>query len=117
MALADPQTVTIDSVPYTCNRVETEKTKSVYQTTDENLKLTVSHQESKSRTRRMIRLDQRVVAADPLTSENEYKGLGIYMVIDEPEFGFDDADIADIAAGLQALCDSTFLGKVLGAQH
>lgn len=117
MALSDPQTVTIDSTPYTCNRVETEKTRSVYQTSDENLKLTVSHQETKTRTRRMVRLDQRVIAEDPLTAVNEYKGLGIYLVIDEPEFGFDDTDIANVVAGLQALCDSTFIGKVCGAQH
>jgi hypothetical protein len=65
----------------------------------------------------MIRIDNRVVAADPLTSVNEYKSLGVYIVIDEPEYGFDDGDIEDIAAGLFDLADATFLGKVLSNQH
>lgn len=117
MALADPQTVTIDSTPYTCNRVLDDGNKSEYVTADGNLKLTVSHQSNKGRIRRMTRLDSRVVAADPLTSINEYKSLGCYIVIDEPDFGFDDDDIADIVAGLQALTDGTFIGKILGGQH
>lgn len=117
MALADPQTVTIDTTPYTCNRISSDGFKSVYATSDENLRLTVSHQESKNRTRRMVRLDQRVVAADPLSSVNEYKNLGVYLVVDEPEFGFDDTAIDNVAQGLQALCDSTFMAKILGNQH
>lgn len=117
MALADPQTLTVDSTPYTLNRVRSEGTRSEYASSDEAWKLTVSIQESKNRTRRMIRIDNRVVAADPLTALNEYKSLGVYVVIDEPEYGFADEDIADIAAGLFGLADATFLGKVLGGQH
>jgi len=117
MALADPQTLTVDSTPYTLNRVKSDGYRSEYASDDEAFKLTVSHQESKDRTRRMIRVDNRVVAADPLTSVNEYKSLGVYIVIDEPEYGFEDADIEDITAGLFALADSTFLGKVLSNQH
>ena len=117
MALADPQTLTVDSTPYTLNRVKSDGYRSEYATDDEAYKLTVSHQESKNRTRRMVRVDNRVVAADPLTSVNEYKSLGVYVVIDEPEYGFDDDDIDDVAQALFALADSTFLGKVLGNQH
>lgn len=117
MALTDPQTVTINATPYTCNRISSDGFKSVYATSDETLRLTVSHQENKGRTRRMVRLDQRVVAADPLSSVNEYKSLGVYVVIDEPEFGFSDTDIDYVVQGLAALTDSTFVGKVLGNQH
>lgn len=117
MALTDPQTITIDAVPYTCNRVKSDGYKSIYATADENLKLTVSHQEVKDRTRRMVRLDQRVVAADPLTSVNEYKGLGVYLVIDEPEFGFSDTVIDDVVQALAAWLSSANVAKVLGAEH
>lgn len=115
--LSDPQTITIDSTPHSLAKVSTEKTRSEYQTPDESLRLTVSHQSSKNRTRRMVRVDQRVVAADPLTSVNEFKTAGIYIVIDEPEYGFDDADLENLAAGLTALTDAEFLGKVLGGEH
>lgn len=117
MALADPQTVTIDSTPITCNRISTVDTKSVYASADEALKLTVSHQESKGRTRRMARLDQRVVATDPLTSVNEYKTLGVYVVIDEPEYGFADDDIDNVVQGLAAWLASATVLKILGSQH
>lgn len=117
MALADPQTFTVDTTPYTLNRVKSDGYRSEYVTDDEAFKLTVSHQESKGRTRRMIRIDNRVVAADPLTSVNEYKNLGVYIVLDEPEYGFDDTDIDDVVQGLFALADSTLIGKILGGQH
>lgn len=117
MALADPQTITINAVPNTCNRTRVEPTKSVYTTADESLKLTISHQEVKGRTRRMVRLDKRVVAADPLTSVNEYKDLGVYLVIDEPEYGFTDDDIDKASAGLIAWLTSANVLKVLASQH
>lgn len=118
MALADPQTVTINSVAKTLNRIRSENTKSVYQTDDENFRLTISHQETKNgRTRRMARLDCRVVAANPLTSVNEYKELGIYVVIDEPEYGFDDATIDLDAAGFIAWLSQATRLKILASQH
>lgn len=117
MAFSDPQTITVNTVAQTLNRIKADGYRSEYLEADEEFKMTISHQESKDRTRRMVRVDQRVVASDPLTSENEYKSLGLYIVIDEPEYGFDDDDVADIAAGLFTLADSTFIGKVLGNQH
>lgn len=117
MALADPQTVTIDSTPITLNRIKSDGLRSEYASADESLKLTVSHQESATRTRRMVRLDNRVVAADPLTSVNEYKNLGVYIVIDEPEYGFSDDDIDDVVQGLAAYLASATVAKVLSSQH
>lgn len=117
MALADPQTITVNTVAQTLNRVSSEKSKSVYKTADEQYTFTVSHQESGKRTRRMVRVDQRVVAADPLTSVNEYKSLGCYLVIDEPEYGFTDTQIDYVVQALAAWCDATNVGDVLSHQH
>lgn len=117
MALQDPQTVTIDSVPSTLNRVQSDGTKSVYASADGNLKVTVSHLANKGRTRRMARIDKRIVAADPLSSVQEYKTLGVYVVIDEPEFGFADDAIDDIVQGFKAWLTSGIVTAVLGNQH
>lgn len=117
MAFSDPQTVTIDSVPFTLNRIKSDGYRSEYADSDESLKMTVSHQETKTRTRRMIRLDQRVVAADPLTSVNEYKDLGVYLVVDEPEYGFDDDTIDDVIQGFKAWLTTANVLKVLGNEH
>lgn len=117
MALADPQTVTIDSVPIELARIKSDGFRSEYLSSDEVLKMTVSHQEVKGRTRRMVRLDQRVVAADPLSSANEYKSLGVYIVIDEPEYGFDDGAIDNAVQGLIAWLTTANVAKICGNQH
>lgn len=117
MALADPQSVTINAVAKTLNRIKSDGYSSEYATDDEVFKMKVSHQESKSRTRRMVRLDQRVIAADPLTATNEYKTLGCYLVIDEPEYGFADADIDYVVQGLKTWLSTANVLKVLANQH
>jgi hypothetical protein len=65
----------------------------------------------------MIRVDQRVVAADPLTSVNEYKSLGVYLVIDEPEYGFDDDAIYDVVLGLTTWLSEANVLKACSSQH
>lgn len=117
MALADPQTITVNTVAQTLNRIKSDGLRSEYATADEVYKFVVSHQESGKRTRRMVRIDQRVVAADPLSSINEYKTLGVYVVIDEPEYGFTDDAIYDVIAGLLAWLTEANCLKVLASQH
>lgn len=117
MAFTDPQTITIDTVAQTLNRVKSDGYQSIYSKDDESVKLTISHQESKGRTRRMARVDKRVVAADPLTSENEYKSLGVYVVLDEPEYGFSDNDIDDVVQALAAWLTSANVLKICSSQH
>lgn len=112
----DPQSVTIDAVPYSMPRISSDGTKALYCTADEALKMTISHQESKGRTRRMVRLDKRVVAADPLTSVNEYKSVGVYLVVDEPEFGFSDDAIDDIVQGFKTWLSTANVTKILGSE-
>lgn len=116
MAFADPQSVTINAVAKTLNRIKVDGTSSEYATDDEVFKMRISHQESKSRTRRMVRIDQRVVAADPLTSINEYKTAGVYLVIDEPEYGFSDTELDYIVQGLKTWASSANILKVLSNQ-
>lgn len=117
MAFADPQTITISAVAQTLNRTKSDGLRTEYTTADEVYKFTISHQESGKRTRRMVRIDKRIVAADPLSSINEYKSLGVYLVIDEPEYGFTDADIWAVCAGFIAWLTQTNVEKVLATQH
>lgn len=115
--LATPQTITINGVANTCNKIEENKSSSIYATDDGNVKLTVSHQESKSRIRRMARVDKRVIAADPLTATNSYQKLGIYLVIDEPTFGFADADIAFVVEALKTWASNANQLAMLAGRH
>lgn len=115
--LSDPQSVTIDATPHSMPRVSTEPSKSLYSEADETLKMTISHQESRGRTRHMARLDMRVVAADPLTAVNEYQTCGVYLVIDEPEYGFSDDAIDDIVQGFKTWLATATVLKILGGEH
>lgn len=117
MSFADPQTITINGVAKTCNRIKSEGTSSEYATDDEAVKMRISHQESKGHTRRMVRCDQRVVASDPLSSVNEYKTLGVYFVIDEPEYGFTDNEVDYVVQALKTWLSSANALKLLGNQH
>lgn len=114
--LTDPQVVTIDSTPHSLPRVTSGDLRGVFQDATGEYKLTVSHQASKKRVRRMVRLDIKSIVADPLTAENDYENLGIYLVIDEPEFGFADLEIADIVAGFQAWFNAAMVAQVLASQ-
>lgn len=117
MSFTDPQSVTIDAVAYSMPRISTDASKSVYSEATEALKMTVSHQESKGRTRSMVRLDRRVIAADPLTAVNEYKTVGVYLVIDKPEFGFTIDNIDDIVQGFKTWLSTANVSKVCGMEH
>lgn len=117
MAFADPQSITVNTVAKTLNRIKSDGYRSEYATSDEEFKMTISHQESKNRTRRMIRVDQRVVASDPLTSVNEYKSLGVYLVLDEPEYGFSDTEIDYVVQALIAWLTTANVTKVCGNEH
>lgn len=115
--LNDPQVITIDTVESTLPRTESAGTKSVYRAPDMNLTLTVSHQLVKGRARRMVRLDRRAVVADPLTAVNDYENVGMFLVIDEPEYGFTDLVLEKTLTGFLAWFTSGNIAKVLGSEH
>lgn len=79
--------------------------------------MTISHQTTAKRARRMVRLDKRAVVADPLSGINDYENLGVYLVIDEPLYGFSDADIDLVIDGFVAWFTAANIAKVLGDEH
>lgn len=115
--LTDPQTITINSVANTLPRTVSEATSSQYMAADGNLTFKVSHVTSKGRVRHLVRLDRRDIVADPITALKDYESLGAYLVIDEPEVGFADADITLFVQGLLAWFTGANILKVLGQEH
>lgn len=116
MAFSDPQSITIDATPYSLPRISSQGASAIYASADETLTMKISHQESKDRTRRMARLDLRTVAANPLTAVNEYKTAGVYLVIDEPEYGFTDTELDDLVQALTVWLSSANVAKILGSE-
>lgn len=97
MSFTTPQQITIATVVTSLDRTITDRTSSVYsQANDLNI-LKISHQEAKSGLRHLARLDRKVVAADPLTAQNAEKKAAVYLVIEEPSFGFSKTDLVTMA--------------------
>lgn len=113
---ADPQSVTINSVPVSLPRIAVGSSEATYRSADETVQMRISHQSSKGRKRRMVRVDKTVIAADPLSAENSSQKAGIYLVIDEPTFGFADADLDYIVDALIAWLSSANIAKLLGGE-
>lgn len=115
--LTDPQSLTINAVPYSLPRTMSDGTQALYSSADENLKMRISHQTSKGRTRRMVRIDKRIIAADPLTAVNAYQSVGVYLVIDEPQVGvFTDAEIDYVVQAFKTWLSTATVTKVLGGE-
>lgn len=115
--LSSPQTVTINSVATNLNLTLSEGLASTYRADDGTLELKVSHQESKTRARRMVRLDQTKIASDPLTAVNAYQKAGVYFVIDEPEYGFSTIEIVNLVAALKTWLVTANIEAMLASRH
>lgn len=110
--------LTINSVNLA--RVSSNDNRSIYLSADGTKKVTVSHAASGNRKRHLCRYDITTVAADPISSENVSQTLGVYFVVDEPDFGFSDSNIVDalvhlwneVSADTQAI-----LFDILEGQH
>lgn len=115
----DPQSVTISGSAKSMPRIKMGTSDSTYRTADETVQLRISHQTTKSRTRRMVRLDQNVIAADPLTAVNVSQSAGVYLVVDEPKFGFTDEALTALVNALATwltASSSANVAKLLGSE-
>lgn len=113
---ADPQTVTINAVAKVMPRISLDGTSALYSTADELFKFKISHTKSNRRVRSMVRIDQRAIVPDPLTSVNDYETLAFYVVLDRPEVGFSSTQIDQLIAGVKTWLDSTAVGKLVGQE-
>ena len=114
---ADPQSLTYNTVAKSLVRVSTGENASVYRTADGEFQLRISHQENKGRVRHLIRVDRTVIAADPLTAVNAYVFTGMYFVVDEPKYGFTDADHELLRAAFVAICSAANVAKLVAGEH
>lgn len=116
---ADPQSVTINAVAQTLPRVQAGVDAGVFSKDDANVKLNIKHTYG-SRVRRLVRLDYRKVAADPLaTGYNKEYTMSSYLVIDHPSVGFSNAEIKYVVDALSAWLTASSganVTKVIGGE-
>jgi len=114
---ADPQTVTINTVSTPLARiVSNDPNKGVFQSADLLARLTIGHTNSGDRTRHLVRFDIKDIAADPLTAVNSYQNLGIYLVIDQPIYGFGVDDVKQCVGILKTFLSDANIAKVVGLE-
>lgn len=100
MAFADPQTITVATVAQTLALIGRDQSGSTFQKDDQAYKLSISHAK-KTRTRHVMRIDFRKIAADPLVSANnvEYSGA-VTLTLDVPNVGYSTTEQKDIVLAL-----------------
>lgn len=99
---SDPAVITVGGGVKNLARISTGPSSSTYSNPEGDIVLRVSHQFSKSRTRRMVRLDLTAIRADPLTSASRRYTHSVYLVVDEPAGGITPR--ADLVDNIGDLC-------------
>lgn len=114
--LADPQSVTVNAVAISLPRTLAGSTTNEYTSADGVTKFTSKQNITASRFRREVRLSQHKTVADPISGLNKDLGVSVYLVIDEPKFGFSDAEIGYLIDALKTWLSSANYNKVLGGE-
>lgn len=95
MAFADPQDVTIGTTPgaVSMKRTGSGPDTGSFKTPDGLVKMSVSHQYGKTRTRRTLRLTRDATVTDPLIpAQSVQASMSVYIVVDTPLYGFTIAE-------------------------
>lgn len=100
MAFTDPQSITINAVPYSLPRTASSPS-GVFTNPEQTVKVTVSHQTGR-RTRRALRVDFSKIASDPLTAENAEFSMSATLVVDIPNRGLTVTEQKQVVDGLTA---------------
>lgn len=123
--LADPQTVTVNSVAKVMPKVVAGSYSSKYKLADESFALDISHETSKKKTnpvlglriRSMAKITQRALVTSPLDStQSDYDFLSLHCVLDRPEYGFTQAQVEQLVTGFQTWLNTTMVGKLFGGE-
>jgi hypothetical protein len=116
LMLADPQSVTVNAVAISLPRTSAGVTQNLYTSADGVTTMTTKQNVTASRFRREVRLSQHKTAADPISGLNKDLGVSVYLVIDEPKYGFTDAEIGYLIDALKTWLSSANYNKVLGGE-
>jgi hypothetical protein len=113
MAFTDPQTITINAIARTLARVDVDP-QGVFYSADGLSKETIGQATSgKDRFRRLIRFDDKKIAANPFDSSlNAYYNMGVYLVVDVPSVGYTVAEQKLVVDGFLAYLTASSGAKV-----
>lgn len=114
----EPQTITIDTVAQTLNRLGSGENTGRFGTSDRSHSLLVSHQNGR-RLRHQIRLQKDTLVPNPLISgQNVNQSMSVFLVVDVP-VGYDVAAAKKVADGFLAYLQASSgvaVTKLLGGE-
>jgi len=121
MALADPQTITINAVPQSLPRTFSEGREAVYSSADGLWRLSLNHNLIKQgRTRHLLRFDHAKVTSDPFVpTQNVKVNTAIYLVVDVPPAGYTNAEVMQVYSGFKTLFTASsdaVISKLIGGE-
>jgi hypothetical protein len=117
---ADPQSVTINAVANSLPRTSSGVNNGAFTKDDGLVGLSISHQKSGKKTRRLIRLNHAKIAADPLLAGVNVKAsMAAYLVVEVPETGYTVVEAKQVVDGLTAYLTASSganVTKLLGGE-
>jgi hypothetical protein len=122
MALADPQTITINAVTTPLPRTYGREFESAYTSADGLWKLSLNHNLVKQgRQRHLLRFDHSKIAANPMvTNQNERVSMAVYLVMEVPPPGwYSNTEQLQVYAGFKGLMTASsdaIVTKLIGGE-
>jgi hypothetical protein len=118
MSLADPQSLTLLTVPYTLARVSVNGQAATYATADEALSMLIQHILTKAkRKRHEVKVTWTKVVTNPIDSSTDSDSTTLSFVIDRPPFGFTESDIVGLVSSFSSwIGTSGLVAKLYGSQ-
>jgi hypothetical protein len=114
--LSDPQGMVINGTTHSFALTKPGVNQNVYEVGN-GFSMTTKQNVTSTRFRREVRLSSAKTAADPISTVNKEIGASVYLVIDEPKWGFSDEEIGWFIEGLKSWLISANYNKLLGGQY
>lgn len=115
---ADPQSVTVNAVAKSLVRVGSSQPDRLgkFVTADGEFYLDFRQDKTTNRFRREVRLTQKKVASDPISSLNKEISSSVMIVVDEPQWGFSDTELGYLTSAIVAWFTAGNRDKLLGGE-
>lgn len=115
---ADPQSVTVNAVAQSMPRQGTTAPDRLgtFSTADGTFTFDIRQNKTANRFRREVRLTQKKVAADPISTLNKEISTSVMIVVDEPRWGFSDVELGYLTAAILAWFTNANRDKLLGGE-
>lgn len=113
----DPQVFNVNAVSTSFARVKVTDTEAVYKDTAGVFTLTQKQNQTKARFRREVRLTREAIITDPITGVKSVQSASVGLFVDEPKYGFTDAELDVLKDAIVAICDDTRMNRILVGEY